>query len=273
MGTDLGSAPPYQGPQRASYTSVAEANAGKGAEGQAAPPGTIPVAVQPGDTVSALMANAKPPMDWNNPQHREQFLADNPQFTDQHPPMGDKRSADLIYPGEVVYVRDPSVQTPSPVDTSQAVDGTPIRQGPYTDSYGPYMPNTTVELKDGSSILIDDNGYPKNGAVGIACNVDGTYRYQNYQDGKPVGEPYDAMPTSEPSSLAQQTNDAAGAVSPSPVSRSDSTVGDADRAFVDAVKAELEQGTSVDALKARYGNDAWLGGFIDQAASEVAAGR
>ena len=64
------------------------------------------VTVKPGDTISEIMKENG--LDWNNKAQREQFLKDNPQFSDQHPPLAGARSADLIYPGETVYVRDPA---------------------------------------------------------------------------------------------------------------------------------------------------------------------
>lgn len=133
MGTNLSSAGPYQGRNDVSYTSVEEARAGKGPEGQAAPAGTTPVAVEPGDTISDLMSKSQPPLDWNNPEHRAQFLADNPQFSETG-----GRNPDLIWPGEVVYIRsgeagsDPSVPAqdttgdgvPDPTSAEQAATTT-----------------------------------------------------------------------------------------------------------------------------------------------------
>lgn len=291
--TNLDSAPRYQGPGNASFTSVDEAEAGKGAEGQAAPDGTTAVAVEPGDTISELMSRAEPRQDWNNPQHRAQFLADNPQFAETG-----GRNPDLIWPGEVVYVRNgeappPPADTTTPqVDTSQAVDGTPIRSGPYTEGYGPYMPNTTVTLKDGSSLRIGDTGYPANGPVASACNVDGTYTYQNYQEGRPVGEPYTSVPddngqpTTQPSSAVRRPDTSpvqAGSPAGTPQANTDTaaqaywtynttpyspaTIDTARQDFATAVRAELDAGGSVDAIKARYGNDAWMGAAIDAAAA------
>jgi len=138
MGTELASAPPFQGNRDVSYTSVSEAQQGQGPEGQQAPAGTVPVAVEPGDTISGLMAQQG--LDWNDPAHRAQFMADNPQFAD----AAGGRNPDLIWPGEVLYVRPAS---------------------------------------------------PQNGAVPISGpDADGKVTYQNYQNGQPVGEPYQATP-------------------------------------------------------------------------------
>jgi hypothetical protein len=96
------------------------------------------VAVEPGDTISGLMAQQG--LDWNDPAQRAQFMADNPQFAD----AAGSRNPDLIWPGEVLYVRSAS---------------------------------------------------PQNGAVPITGpDGNGKMTYQNYQNGQPVGEPYQAAP-------------------------------------------------------------------------------
>ncbi len=116
MGTDLGSAPPYSGNTSVSYTSVEEAMRGEGPEGQQAAEGTEPVAVESGDSISSLMARQG--LDWGNPADRRQFLADNPQFitredVEQFPELASLfdpdsgRNPDLIWPGEVLYIRPP----------------------------------------------------------------------------------------------------------------------------------------------------------------------
>lgn len=133
--TNLDSAPRYQGPGSASFTSVDEAEAGKGAEGQAAPQGTTPVAVEPGDTISGLMARAQPPLSWSNPEHRAQFLADNPQFTETG-----GRNPDLIWPGEVVYVR-----TGSP---SQATDAAVAELAALEQQHGQTSPGSSVRAAE-----------------------------------------------------------------------------------------------------------------------------
>ena len=126
MATDLSSAPPYSGNRNVSYTSKEEALAGKGPEGQDAPDGATPVAVTSGDTISGLMARVG--LDWNNPEHRAQFLRDNPQFAD----AAGGRNPDLIWPGEVLYIRAPGQNPDQPGNdgtsgttdrTSDGVDG------------------------------------------------------------------------------------------------------------------------------------------------------
>lgn len=92
----------YQGSAPADQvTTVNEAKQGKAADGSAAPKGATPVVVEPGDTISDIMT--KYGLDWNNKADREQFLKDNPQFADQ----AGGRNPDQIWPGEVVYVRNP----------------------------------------------------------------------------------------------------------------------------------------------------------------------
>ncbi len=118
MATDLSSAPPYAGNPNVSYTSKEEALAGKGPEGQDAPEGATPVAVTSGDTISGLMAQAG--LDWNNPEHRAQFLRDNPQFAD----AAGRRNPDLIWPGEVLYIRTPGETPGQPGETDGVTDQT-----------------------------------------------------------------------------------------------------------------------------------------------------
>jgi hypothetical protein len=149
MGTELSSAPPYQGNPDVSHTSVVEAQQGQGPEGQHAPAGTVPVAVEPGDTISGLMAQQG--LNWNDPAQRSQFIADNPQFAD----AAGGRNPDLIWPGEVLYVRPAS---------------------------------------------------PQNGAVPVGGpDADGKLTYQNYQNGQPVGEPYQAAPAANGQPVDAQT--------------------------------------------------------------------
>ncbi len=127
MGTNLASAPPYAGNPNVSFTSREEALAGKGPEGQPAPEGATPVAVTRGDTISGLMAQAG--LDWNNPEHRAQFLADNPQFAD----AAGGRNPDLIWPGEVLYVRTPGPAPDQPGDDNGRTDGVTDRTSDGVD--------------------------------------------------------------------------------------------------------------------------------------------
>jgi hypothetical protein len=142
---------------------VAEAQAGQGAETQPAPAGTESVAIEPGDTISGLMAQAEPPLDWTDPADRKQFLLDNPQFITYEDAQADPdlaalfdpgsgRNPDLIWPGEVVYIRSgsaPDVGGPPPTNGTQAVSGP---------------------------------------------DAEGNYVYQNYVNGQPTGSQYTARP-------------------------------------------------------------------------------
>ena len=40
------------------------------------------------------------------------------------------------------------------------VPGTTINDGPYTEDHGPFEPNTSIELTDGTFVRIDEHGYP-----------------------------------------------------------------------------------------------------------------
>lgn len=202
MGTDLSSAGQYQGRQDVSFTSVKEAQAGQGAEGQPAPAGTTPVAVEPGDTISGLMARANPPLDWNNPDHRAQFLADNPQFAD----AAGGRNPDLIWPGEVVYIRNsPGEGSTPPLNGTATVSGPGANgeytyqnyvngqpTGPqYTAQQGPngQPANAVIINENGGEIRTDSQGMPLNGWVqvgDVANNGEATYVY--YAGGMPTTE-------------------------------------------------------------------------------------
>lgn len=46
------------------------------------------------------------------------------------------------------------------VDLGAVAPGTKINDGPYTDSQGPFEPNASVKLKDGTYIKTDEHGYP-----------------------------------------------------------------------------------------------------------------
>lgn len=91
-------------------TTIAEAQQGQSADGDAAPEGTTAVVIEPGDTVSQVMADYG--QNWDDEADREQFIRDNPQFG----PEGD-RNPDQIYPDEVIYIRDGAAQ-----DAANATD-------------------------------------------------------------------------------------------------------------------------------------------------------
>ena len=202
MGTDLNSAPQYSGRQDVSFTSVAEAEASQGAEGQPAPQGATPVAVERGDTISGLMAQQG--LDWNNPEHRAQFLQDNPQFADR----SGGRNPDLIWPGEVLYIRPaaPAGQgDPPPTNGTQVVSG-PDAEGNY--SYQNYVngqpsgeqytarpgqngqPANSVTISEaGGEVRTDDNGAPLTGWVQAGDpTADGKQPYVYYVSGMPTTE-------------------------------------------------------------------------------------
>ena len=274
--TDLSSAPPFQGNPNVSFTSTEEALAEQGAEGQAAPDGAIPVAVESGDTISGLMAQAG--LDWNDPEDRAQFLADNPQFAD----ASGGRNPDLIWPGEVLYLRPPG-SAPAGSAESQATDqdaqelADAQSMSASTDSQVTHRENTVAaateqlehsiraeiaaggdpeeirqRLKDDESLDLDD--------ATIDAAVDAAQQPASRTN--PVGG--DAA-ESAPLSPAHDTNEAAANLSPG------ATGAEADaqrRTFVDAARTELEQGVSVEQLQARYGNDPMLNALIEQADAE-----
>lgn len=205
-------------------------------------------------------------------------------------PVGDSYSSRPGANGEPTTKPEPQPQPqPQVPDTTQAVPGTPLRLGPYSPDYGPYMPNTTVQLKDGSSIRIDDKGYPANGPVDVStvCYADGHKDMQDYKDGKPVGDKYqvdvdgnriadpapgDTKPAAltgvYPATLEGDTSRAADAyfnTAPVPVSPEARSKAKAD--FIAAVKKEIEAGVSPETIKERYGNYPPFNQAIDQAAA------
>lgn len=434
MGTDLGSAPSYSGNTSVSYTSVEEAQQGKGPEGQEAPEGTEPTAVESGDTISGLMAQQG--LDWGKPEDKRQFLADNPQFitredVEQFPELGalfdpdSGRNPDLIWPGEVLYIRPPqggSTEStnetpatdtdgdgiPDPADrtqaqtttdaaaedleqaeqrleeykrtsgpdgglrgeyetevqaaqqrlaaayqaevetglrdylaenpdatpeeieaeadrlsneiqgrsqtlsgmaestidfrTQQAINvvsaeqyginldgvgpGTTVRDGPYTDTYGPFEPGATIKDEDGRDIRIDDNGHIANGTIAVTDPETGETRYEVYEGGVKTGQAWDALPerpaapsedpkpsetspvllvADPPTNNKDETDAAAQNYYEASVESPDGAA-EQREAFMAAVRAELANGTSLEEIKERYGNDPYLNEAIDEAA-------
>lgn len=265
--TNLDNAPRYQGNPNVEFTSVAEARNDRGAtDGTYQPHGTATFAVQPGDTISDVMAAARPPMDWSNPQHREQFLRDNPQFAD----VEGGRNPDLIWPGEVLYVRDAALGAAERLHEADAMQVS-------TDSQATHKATLQAEAEADLEIAVRGELAAGNSAAdvrerliqqgGVSPEVADRVMQRAQTEASPtnpIGGP------GAPLSSRHASNSAAAAVQASPVSRDDPAVAAADQAFVDAVKQELREGVSVDEIKARYGNSAWLNSFIDQAASEVA---
>ncbi|WP_152540930.1 hypothetical protein [Luteimonas huabeiensis] len=127
----------YKGPEQISYTSPAEAEQGLGADGQAAPEGATAVPVGDGEYISLIMARHG--LDWTNPDDRVQFLQDNPQFiTDRDlaefpdelgPYAGQAggRDPDLVYEGEVIYVRIGEDAPPGDGGQADRADGQPTQ--------------------------------------------------------------------------------------------------------------------------------------------------
>lgn len=127
----------YKGPEQISYTSPVEAEQGLGAEGQAAPEGTTAVPVGDGEYISLIMARHG--LDWTNPNDRVQFLQDNPQFiTDRDlaefpdelgPYAGQAggRDPDLVYEGEVLYIRTGEDAPPGDGGQTDGTDGQPTQ--------------------------------------------------------------------------------------------------------------------------------------------------
>ena len=198
-------------------TTVEEARNNQAADGSQAPQGTTPVVVEPGDTISQIMRERG--LDWNNPEQRAQFLQDNPQFADR----AGGRNPDLIWPGEVVYVRGegapPQVGGEPPLNGTHAVSG-PDADGNYTyqnyvngqPSGSQYQAKPGASGQPANSVIIDQNGgeirtdaqgNPLNGWARVgetAQNGERTYVY--YAQGMPTTErqtvAMNAAPPSEP---------------------------------------------------------------------------
>src|SRR5688500_10223618 len=207
MGTELSSAPPYQGNPEVSYTSVVEPQQEQGPEGQQAPAGTVPVAVEPGDTISGLMAQQG--LDWNDPAQRSQFIADNPQFAD----AAGGRNPDLIWPGEVLYVRPASPQNGAvPVSGPDAdgkmtyqnyQNGQPVGQ-PYlaTPAANDQPVDAQTFAPNGNPITTDRQGNPRNGYFVTDGDSRGNCRWVRFENGVRTEDtfmtsPYDDTPDPE----------------------------------------------------------------------------
>jgi hypothetical protein len=265
--TFQGSAPANQ------VTTVEEARSGKAADGSQAPQGTTPMVVEPGDTISGIMAQQG--LDWNDPAQRAQFLQDNPQFADQ----AGGRNPDLIWPGEVLYVRN-GQGSPESQATDQAAAELAEAQtmSASTDSQVTHKENTVARLKteleqavrneiaaggDPAQIKERLKNDPSIGLDDQTIDQIVDAATQPASRTNPVGG---AATEAAPLSPAHATNEAAAALSPS---ETGSGAGEKQRSFIDAAKAELEQGVGVGELKARYGNDPLLNGLIDTANAEV----
>ena len=259
MGTELSSAPPYQGSRDVSYTSVSEAQQGQGPEGQPPPAGTVPVAVERGDTISGLMAQQG--LDWNDSAQRAQFIADNPQFAD----AAGGRNPDLIWPGEVLYVRPAS-----PHNGAVAVGG-PDGNGQVTyqnyrngEAVGePYQAtpaangqptNAETFAPNGSAITTDKQGNPRDGYFVVDGDSRGNCRWVRFDNGVRTDDsfmtsPYDQNPDPQidPATGAGRVEtDDNGVALNGPVTRTERTPDDTYQAvtshYVNGVVVRTERG-------------------------------
>ena len=172
------------------------------------------------------------------------------------------------------------------INLAGVAPGTDIQDGPYTDTHGPFAPNSTIQDEDGRDIRIDANGYPANGTIPVTDEESGETRYVVYEDGVATGQEWDGLPerpaapatppqppeespviyvVDPPATNADETDAAAQAYYEAGVATPDGA-GEQREAFMAAVRAELATGASLESIKARYGNDPWLNQAIDEAA-------
>lgn len=154
---------PYSGKNFANDQAVVTADEVSSGE-VAAPEGTETYVVQPGDTLYEIATNGG----YGNPPDMEAFYRDNPQYAES------ERNPDLIWPGEVVFVRS------SPQE----------------------------QLTPGQSGATPTNGTVATGNV----DANGNPEFQNYANGQPVGPPYTSPETGTGQPANADTIDAQGNV-------------------------------------------------------------
>ena len=287
MGTELGAAPPYQGPQDVVFTSVEEASRNQGAEaGSYQPAGTASVVVEPGDTLSGLLAQARPPLDWNDPAQRAQFLKDNPQFATPQDLAGAPelaelaggRNPDLIWPGEVVYVRDPALAA---AEALQDAHGLSVG----TDSQATHQAEQVAQAEADLEIAVRDelaaggtpeaikarlqagSGLPDAQIDAVVERATVPPSPTNPAGGSRAGAPFSPEYATNQAAAAWAQADGLGVSTDSQVTHRMQELERTGNDFVAAVQEELRDGASADDIKARYGNDPDLDALIDRAAA------
>lgn len=189
--------PDYSGPSAAQLNAALVNTKAEVEAGQVeAPAGTRALVVEPGDNLSAIAER--------NGTTVEQLLKDNPQWSLDPAGNPGTRDADLIYPGEVVFVRPFSengpTQTSAPDANGYATfqnqrDGAPVGE-PYRAQVAPngYPANSEIVTSDGLAIRTDAKGEPLTGSYSGSeqqGTVGGEPAYrgyrQDYVDGVPSG--------------------------------------------------------------------------------------
>src|SRR5690606_1866907 len=164
--------------------------------------------------------------------------------------------------------------------------GTTVRDGPYTDTYGPFEPGTTIKDEDGRDIRIDDNGHIADGTIAVTDPETGEVHYEVYEGGVGTGQTWSELPerpdapaedptpsetspvlyvADPPTNNKEETDAAAQAYYDASVESPDGATEERE-AFMAAVRAELANGASLEDIKERYGNDPYLNEAIDEAA-------
>lgn len=138
MGNDI----PYQGPSIANDRAVVTLNEVRQGEATA-PTGTEPYVVQPGDTLYDIARGNG----YGNPPDMQAFYRDNPQYAES------ERNPDLIWPGEVVFVRTAPDEAPD-------ADGDGVAD-PATDTDGdgrpdPVNPEQAAATTDAAAQALED---------------------------------------------------------------------------------------------------------------------
>lgn len=189
--------PDYSGPSAARLDAALVNTKAEVEAGQVkTPEGTRALVVQPGDSLSAIAAR--------NGTSVEQLLKDNPQWSLDPASQPGTRDADLIYPGEVVFVRPFSENGPTQTTATgpdgkatfqNQRDGVPVG-APYQATVAPngYPADSEIVTPDGLSIRTDAKGEPLNGTYRGSeqdGTVDGQPAYRGYTqpyiDGVPSG--------------------------------------------------------------------------------------
>lgn len=250
---------PYAGPQFRDTAVVTTQEVNNGVNNP--PPGTVAHTVKPGDNLWDISGGNLAGIYQNNPQF-------NPQTGSRNP--------DLIYPGEVVFV---PVQPGTPAATDAAAGQVADAQAlsANTDSQVTYKEDRVADASADLEVAVRNEIAAGGDPAAIKTRLSNDPALDGVSDAA-ISEIVDRATTAPSASnpiggqrppLSPESTTNATALSysqtePTPVAPGPRA--EARTAFVNAVRTELQQGGDVQEIKARYGNDPYLNGAIDEAA-------
>ncbi|WP_242112133.1 LysM peptidoglycan-binding domain-containing protein [Luteimonas aquatica] len=245
-----------------------------------APDGTTPYTVKHGDNLTQIASQNG----YGNPPNMEAFYKDNPQYAERNP--------DLIYPGEVVFVRG-AEGSPERTDAAARDLSDTKSQSASTDSQVTGKEAATAEAEadldaavrkeiaaggDPKAIKerLKEQNLPNVSDADIDRIVDAASKPASASN--PLGGSREGAPLT-PASAANTAAKSYDQARDMHVSTDSQSTGKQERLtkaqdeFKAAITKELAQGTSPDEIKARYGNDADLNKMVDQVLSTGQAAR